>query len=290
MRPIVLDLDGSVDTLERAVVVPLAHWCDDLRFACSQRRLRAFGERMRELLPNEAGTVFTGSGDFHHLSVPLIERIAAQRGPLEVVVFDNHPDNMRFVFGVHCGSWVHDVAALPNVLHVHVVGITSSDIGPMHAWENRLRPLRRGRLTYWSIGARTGWARALGMGSAFRNFDDAHALLQAFQAEMAQRDTPIYLSIDKDVLSPEDARTNWDQGCMREDDLHAAIRDLRGRIVGSDITGEVSVARYAHWWKRALSALDRQPSIPGAELRAWQAQQHAVNRRLLRTIDTARRA
>jgi hypothetical protein len=290
MRPVVLDLDGSVDTLPQAVVVPLAHWNAPLRFACSRRQLRGFAQRLGELLPREGGTFFTGSGDFHHLSLPLIERAALQHGPLEVVVFDNHPDNMRFAFGVHCGSWVRDVTQLPNVLHVHVVGITSSDIGPVHAWENHLGPLRRGRLTYWSIGARTGWARAVGLGAAFRNFADVPSLLQTFRTEMARSETPVYLSIDKDVLSPEDARTNWDQGCLREHDLHAAIRALDGRLVGSDVTGEVSMARYAQWWKRVLSALDRQPPVSDADLAAWQAQQHAVNRRLLTVIDAAQRA
>ena len=200
MRPVVIDLDGSVQALPRALVLPLEHWSEVLRFACSRGQLRRFARRLDALLPAGAATAFIGSGDFHHLSLPLIARAALQRGPLDVVVFDNHPDNMRFPFGVHCGSWVGDVAALPGVRHVHVVGITSSDIGAAHAWENRLHPLRHGRLTYWSIGVRTGWARALGLGAAFRNFADVPELLDAFRAEMARRDGPVYLSIDKDVL------------------------------------------------------------------------------------------
>lgn len=284
MRPVVLDVDDSVGPLERRVVIPLPRWRERLRFACSARQLRAFGRSLETMLPADAGPVFTGSGDFHHLSLPLIERVSARRGPLEVVVFDNHPDNMRFPFGVHCGSWVRRVAALPGVTHVHVVGITSADIGAAHAWENQLWPLFSGRLTYWSIGVKVGWARALGLGRAFRNFADARGLLQAFGAHMAASRHPVYLSIDKDVLSAEDARTNWDQGVMRERELTAAIEVLRGRIVGSDITGEVSQARYAQWWKRALSALDQQPPVPAAELAAWQAQQHALNRRLLDVI------
>lgn len=37
---------------------------------------------------------------------------------------------------------------LAQISHVHVVGITSADIGRAHAWENRLGPLLRGRLSY----------------------------------------------------------------------------------------------------------------------------------------------
>ncbi len=287
MRPIVLDLDASAGAPEGAAVLPLRAWGEVLRFACSARLLQRFDQALAALWPGDAGPVFTGSGDYHHLSLPLIERVAAAHGPLELVVFDNHPDNMRFPFGVHCGSWVRRACLLPGVAHVHVVGITSGDIGLAHAWENRLRPLIARRLTYWSSGVDVRWAHALGLGPSFRSFDGIGALIDAFTAQVRAGTHPVYLSIDKDVLSPEDVRTNWDQGRMREAQLVAAIRVLTGRIVGCDITGEVSQARYTQGWKRALSALDRQPTIPDAELARWQEQQHALNARLVRVIGSA---
>lgn len=287
MPSVVLDLDGSAGLPEAGLSLPLPAWGQILRFACTRRQLRDFDDVLRGILPPDTGTVLTGSGDFHHLSLPLIARVAEQHAPLDVVVFDNHPDNMRFPFGVHCGSWVSRAASLPGVAHVHVVGITSTDIGPAHAWENQLWPLLSGRLTYWSIGASIGWAHALGLRRAFRNHASVAELLEAFSAHMARRSTPVYLSIDKDVLSAEDARTNWDQGCMRETELCRAIEALRGRIVGSDITGEVSEANYAQWWKRLLSAIDRQPPVGEPQLSEWQAQQHALNQRLLAVIEGA---
>lgn len=285
MPPIVLDLDGSVGSIAEAMRLPLAKYEATLRFACSSRALRAFSRVLDEWLPAHYGTVFTGSGDFHHLSIPLIERAAARHGPLEVVVFDNHPDNMRFVFGVHCGSWVRRAAFLPGVAHVHVVGITSSDIGMGHAWENYWRPLYSGRVTYWSAGVRTGWARMAGMGRAFRSFADVDTLLDAFVAQMRISRQSVYLSIDKDVLNEQAARTNWDQGQMSEAGLVRAIAALHGRVVASDVTGEVSLVHLNTWWKRALSALDKQPSVPPTELVRWQQQQHGLNVRLLEALD-----
>lgn len=285
MQPVTLDLDGSLGPMPGGCVLALRTHADALRFACSSRALRRFAAVLENDMPSEHGTVFTGSGDFHHLSLPLIARAARRHGPLQVVVFDNHPDNMRFAFGVHCGSWVRRAVALPNVAHVHVVGITSIDIGLAHAWENRLWPLFARRLTYWSCGVDTSWTRWVGLRHACRAFDDMQDLLQAFAATMAVSAHPVYLSIDKDVLSIDDVRTNWDQGRMREHELIAAITALRGRIVGSDITGEVSAAHYRQRWKRALSALDRQASIPVDCLRRWQADQHALNLRLLPVID-----
>lgn len=288
--PVVLDLDGSALGLEPARVVPLREREQALRFGCSMRVLEDFAQALDTLLPEDHGTLLTGSGDFHHLSLPLIRRAVRQQGPLAVVVLDNHPDNMRFPFGVHCGSWVARVCAIPGVRHVHVAGITSADIALAHAWENRWWPLRHGRLTYWSIGVSTRWADRVGLGQAFRNHEDAETLLQALGMELAATDTPLYLSIDKDVLSAEDARTNWDQGGMREGQMTAFIRALAGRIVASDLTGDVSQARYHQRWKRLLSALDRQPEIAATRLEQWQTVQRELNQRLVREIARATRA
>lgn len=284
--PVVLDFDDSVGALPRAHVLELGDLQESIRFGCSLRRLREAWAGIAARLPAEYGTVFTGSGDYHHLSWPLIERRAAA-GPFEVVVFDNHPDNMRFPFGVHCGSWVRKVAALPAVTHVHVLGISSGDVSAAHAWENYLTPLMRGRLTYWTLGVDTRWAMRFGLGRAFRAFDSAADLIATFIEERRASSGPVYLSIDKDVLAPEIARTNWDQGRLSDLDLFDVIDALAGRLIGSDITGDISAYRYRAWWKRRLSALDDQPQIDTAQLAEWQAQQHALNLRLLERIEIA---
>ena len=279
-RPVVLDIDHSVGPLPDRLVLPLEHWQEPIRFGCSLATMRRFGAMLDELMPGAHGTVFTGSGDFHHLSWPLIARLQS-RTPFQVVVLDNHPDNMRFPFGVHCGSWVRKVAMLPGVAHVHVLGITSGDIGAAHAWENYLAPLRHGKLTCWSIGVDTGWARRFGLARAFRGFDTPEAMVDAFvEAQRGQR-LPSYLSIDKDVFAADVARTNWDQGRLQLPHARALIGSLNRELVGSDINGEISHYRYRRWWKRALSAMDGQTAVDPAELAGWQAQQHALNLQLL---------
>ena len=282
-RPVVLDIDHSVGPLPDRLVLPLEHWQESIRFGCSLSSMRRFRTMLDQLLPERHGTVFTGSGDFHHLSWPLIERVRSD-APFQVVVLDNHPDNMRFPFGVHCGSWVRKVALLPQVSHVHVLGITSADIGAGHAWENYLAPLRRGKLSYWSIGVDTRWARRLGLGRAFRAFDTPAALVDAFVEFQRTQAMPSYLSIDKDVFAADVARTNWDQGRLQLDHARALIGSLRHGLLGSDINGEVSHYRYRTWWKRRLSALDAQPAVDTAQLADWQAQQHALNLDLLQAI------
>ncbi len=285
MHAHILELDDSVGALPGAERIDLREWHDALRFACSNRQLHAFANVLQRVLPVTAGPVFFGSGDFHHLSVPLIAAAAArQQAPVRVVVLDNHPDNMRFPFGVHCGSWVSRVAALPTVARVDVAGITSHDIAAAHAWENRLLPLYRRKLHYWSIGVEVRWATRAGLDQVFHDFDDADAMSKALAEDLAADTRPAYLSIDKDVLHPDVARSNWDQGCLRVAHVQTIIAALRPRLIGSDINGEVSLARYPQWWKRTLSTIDRQPVPDPARLATWQSQQHAVNLTLLQAL------
>lgn len=283
--PLVLDFDASVGTPRGSFVVPLADWHQRVRFGCSLRTYDALRQHLLPLLPHDAGPVLTGSGDFHHASLLLIERLA-DRGPLDVVVFDNHPDNMRYPWGIHCGSWVSHVARLPFVRHVQVMGITSNDVSLSHALENRLVPLWRGRVSYWCLGRSTSWARWSGLKGVIRSFDAAERMLDAFALQQSSSRSPVYLSIDKDVLSTRVARTNWDQGVLVEEDLCHAIAAVGSRLVGCDITGDLSVARYEARWKRWLSQLDGQAELAAEQIREWQAAHHLLNERLIVALQT----
>ncbi len=293
MTPLVLDVDGSVGPLAGELRLPLGDWQEAIRFGASLGRYQQFRRHLQAQLPPQHGTAWMGSGDFHHLSWLLIEHcIARQRfsaaRPLRVVVLDNHPDNMRFPWGVHCGSWVRRIAMHPAVSHVHVAGITSPDIGAGHAWENYLRPLHAGKLSYWSCGVDTGWARRLGMSAAFRAFHGLDALADALTATLASERQSTYLSIDKDVFATDVVTTNWDQGQMREAQAMGIIAALGGQLVGSDITGDVSSWQYSTWWKRWLSAGDGQDTaIDAPALAQAQAGQHALNQRLMAALSAA---
>ena len=281
--PLVLDFDASAGALPGAAVLALAHWHQRIRFGCSLRCLAALQNELVVRMPADPGPVFTGSGDFHHVSLLLLQRIT-DHGPLDVVVLDNHPDNMRYPWGIHCGSWVSHVARLPFVRQVQVMGISASDVSLRHVLENRLLPLWRGRVSYWCLGLDVRWASYAGLGAAIRGFDSSRAMLDAFTEQQKNARAPIYLSVDKDVLSPEVARTNWDQGRLTEADILEVAACVRPRLAGCDITGDVSVAHYASRWKRWLSRLDAQPEVDGAELGQWQAAQHSLNRRILHAL------
>src|SRR5260221_14790211 len=125
--PVVLDFDGSVGPLPDAVVLPLGAWQERIRFGCGMRTYREFARVLDRALPAGHGAVFLGSGDFHHVSHALIARRCPPRR-VKVVVLDNHPDNMRFPFGIHCGSWVRRGAGPPSRRPRPALCITASGL------------------------------------------------------------------------------------------------------------------------------------------------------------------
>lgn len=278
-RPLILDFDDSTGSLD-GTVVDLRGRQEAIRFGCRTTALRALGDEIAPALSAMPSTVFMGSGDYHHVSYLLIERLRHLGTPMQVVVFDNHPDNMRYPFGIHCGSWVSHVSRLPFVSCVHVIGITSADVEGFNVWQNHLAPLYSGRVRYWCVGRDLRWMRRVGIKRS-HSFATVSDLLDHFADESRTWKQPVYLSIDKDVLSPDVVQTNWDQGVMTLEELERAIGVVGKLVIASDVTGEVSTYRFTTRYKRILAALDHQPEIPEGSLRIWQEQQQAVNRRLL---------
>lgn len=61
------------------------------------------------------------------------------------------------------------------------------------------------------------------------------------------RGLPVYVSIDKDVLGPEFARTDWDQGDMRLAELLESLRTVAAgaEVLGVDVCGGLTVSKGA---------------------------------------------
>src|SRR6516162_3312370 len=127
MRVRILDLDGSITQQSRlllesaAEVVPLQDWGPNLRIACSFDRFRRFEKCLARCLapgPDPALT-FYGSGDFHHVSLALVRRVAT---PFNLLMLDMHPDWMCGIPFLHSGTWLWHAVRLRLVRRVFHVG------------------------------------------------------------------------------------------------------------------------------------------------------------------------
>jgi hypothetical protein len=261
----------------------------ELRLWSRPEGLERLRRRLACAMPPTFGPalVFSGSGDFHHITPLLLERaITAVGGPrVTVLHFDNHPDWVRFDAGVHCGSWVGQAARLPKVAKVITIGVCSRDINRADPKTTDLEIIADGRMEIYawrpnpilSLCGRA-WPTIEAMGEA------------AFAGYLPQRieTEAVYVTIDKDLLSPGEAGTNWDQGRTSVAFLHDLIAGaVAGRqLIGADVVGDWSAADYGGrlldgLLKRGEAILDQPWRPPSADAIAAN---EAINLGLLQQI------
>lgn len=274
MRIRVLDLDGSITTQPRLLqvyrpdVVALRGWGPALRLACPWRRFHRFERALdRQLGPDEQepALTFFGSGDFHHVSLALLRRL---RGPCNLLVIDKHPDWMRGVPLLHCGTWLYHAARLPQVRQVFHVG-GETDFDNAYRWLAPTSLLHQERIVVFPAVRtfRTGFWRRLWHTPLRPDLDGCagvtrlQALLWPYRESL--RRWPLYVSVDKDVLLASDAVVNWDSGFLRLDEvrdvLQAFVRAADGRLLGADILGDWSPVHARSWLSRLLDRTEHPP-------------------------------
>jgi hypothetical protein len=185
-----------------------------------------------------------GPGEYHYLTRLLLERVAE---PFALVLIDNHADASGADWGrgtLRCDGWVPRPGELGMLQKVAWIGVSEqADAVAALGWGER------------------GWL-----------LPDARsaARLGPWLGHL-----PLYVSVDKDVLHPDDATTHWSHGTMGLEELCGVLEELlRGRrLVGADLTGELSDAP-----ARAL-----EPSWL-----AGRARNRRANRRLLDRLGAAR--
>jgi arginase family enzyme len=220
--------------------------------------LRALGPRLRycartadlDALRREAGATLharfalLGSGDFHHLTALRLECLADR---VVVVAFDNHPDWDVRPPRVGCGSWVARALELPQVELVVVWGCGNYELTlPSRLFRTRSRQLRvigweeRYDGVPFELVSRANWVER------FERFADG------------LRGRRVYVTVDLDALSAEEAATNWENGLFAAEELAWALNRLhdRAHVVGGDVCGACSDPHYARLGQRLLAALD----------------------------------
>lgn len=220
------------------------------------RLRRKLSEEMQEA-PGGASLTWFGSGDFHHVTAALVEMAAGRLAEAVTIVhFDNHPDWVRHRRTLHCGSWASHVLRAGTAARVVSLGVGSADLTFPEVKGADLQLIAAGRQVVFPLGrASTAVARSYGDGPAHRS--RGHRIHwrqfteepegEAVAEVLASIDTEaVYITIDKDVLAEDDARTNWDQGRLSISHLVAwlAIIARSHRVVGVDVSGDISRPSY----------------------------------------------
>ncbi len=265
-----IDLDGAwpKDALPGAAYLDGREWGPHLRFSATRSGIRDFYEFTR---PQSARFTLYGSGDFHHLSALWVRQFEA---PFTLISFDNHPDwDVRPPFWC-CGTWINRALELPQVKRAVVWGCGNFELN----WPNSLfanhRALRAGRLAVWPWTERLNAKARLRWAGLTR--EDWRAKFADFVEKL--RGERVYITVDLDCLCPEDATTNWENGLFTADDVAWALGQIGGQaeIVGGDVCGAKSTAKYARLKQRIESHLDH-PKMPAVD-------EGEARRRNLRTL------
>ena len=166
---------------------------------------------------------FFDNGNYHYMSKLWTDRV---QEPFTLIVFDHHPDMQPPRFGgiLSCGGWVKEV--LDNnkfIQNAIIIGV-----------KNELVETIREELS------QSGEASILEK-VTFIKESELSILSSLICSDFVNVLSPnLYISIDKDALSPSYAVTNWDQGSLTLDALKNCITALttNRKILGIDICGE----------------------------------------------------
>lgn len=173
------------------------------------------------------GIHFIDSGNYHYLTGLFTRQI---QEPYNLLFFDNHNDMKPTLIPelISCGAWAEQVLKEDKNLGKLIL------IGPSKETIEEIKIDNREKLLCVS------WEELEAAENAAESEGGLHKLLQDIW-EQADTKLSLYLSIDKDVLSEEYARTNWDQGNMPLSLLKEILKDCcrRNHILGVDICGEL---------------------------------------------------
>jgi hypothetical protein len=275
----ILDLDGSVSAQTnlvrhtRAFVRPARDWGPLIRLGCLTSRFNAFERDLADRFgcadDSDPACTFIGSGDFHHVSLALLRRLTQ---PFNLLVLDKHPDWMRRIPLMHCGTWLNHAARLPLARRVFHVG-GDLDFDNPWRWLAPWDLLASKRITV--LPAVRRFHRGRWIGVAHQSLrpdldcnvtrDRLEELLTPYRDDLANY--PLYISVDKDVLQVADGVVNWDSGHLELSEATAVLEAFCAaaghNLAGMDLVGDWSPVtvqglfrRMLHWTEHPVLNVD----------------------------------
>lgn len=191
--------------------------CEDIRGTfgyTDDNAVAQIKERIHELTPE--GIHFIDSGNYHYISKIWTDKI---KHDFALIVFDHHSDMQPSLFEslMSCGCWIKSALDTNTFLKkVILVGVEDQLAAKIpKEYFDRIVVYSQNQLEH-----KEAWDK----------LSNTHLGI------------PVYISIDKDVLSQDAAATDWDQGDLTLKELKLLLYEIiiRETVIGVDICGECS--------------------------------------------------
>ena len=220
-----LKLSGKATWLDFSGISGTDCYCDDEAASAIRKKIDEAG------ITDAQGIHFIDNGNYHYMSKIWTDMV---QEPFTLVVFDHHPDMQEPRFGdiLSCGGWVikalDENKFIDNVVLIGVADHLVEEIGaeiashPAGTRNDNVYFIRESELPSVTLEGHSP--------------DRVHT----FHTPHFTSPLPLYISIDKDVLAPAYAATNWDQGSLSLEQMMIFIKKFAKdrRIIGVDICGE----------------------------------------------------
>ena len=179
---------------------------------CDEEGARLLKKKIKDFTPD--GIHFIDSGNYHYISEFWIDKI---KKPFDLIVFDHHTDMKESMFLglLSCGSWVKDVLDTNHYIKKVIL------IGPASKYINQIEDKYKNKVIVIDE-------------------DDLRKRDVKDIANTLNIKEPVYISVDKDILSENIIETNWDQGKFSLKELEDILKEFMDReeVIGLDICGE----------------------------------------------------
>lgn len=199
---------------------------------CDEPAVRAIREKIGEF--TLSGIHFIDSGNYHYMTRIWMDKA---KNPFSLLVFDNHTDMQPPAFGglLSCGGWIADALESVKLLdHVFLVG-------PDQPAFDQVQQTYKERVTFLSredLQAARQTDSSSGVAASFLE------MLSEYEKK-AGKLSPVYLSVDKDVLNEQEVKTTWSQGDMSLTELKSCLEELQSflkarklPLQAADVCGE----------------------------------------------------
>ena len=199
---------------------------------CDEAAVRAIREKIGEF--TLSGIHFIDSGNYHYMTRIWMDKA---KSPFSLLVFDNHTDMQPPAFGglLSCGGWIADALESVKLLeHVFLVG-------PDQPAFDQVQQTYKERVTFLSredLQAARQTDSSSGVAASFLE------MLSEYEKK-AGKLSPVYLSVDKDVLNEQEVKTTWSQGDMSLTELKSCLEELQSflkvrklPLQAADVCGE----------------------------------------------------